>query len=462
MKQEDLMQGDFFDPPKHSVNKLKEELQSFLQERLEKRLVAAKSEEKRQQFVERFRYESWFYYAASKIKKLRAATHVTKYSHPSASKSADLYSIPDAEGKVHLVGTHLFNASQLQHDLSAPGGAADLDSDIKEFFRLKHDGKTIFERVLEKDRVLQEALSDSPSKAQDLLKGLACITEPLNGKQAHTLNKQVYWLIDDDPMQDKSFYLISPLFASSLAHVLFSRISESRFGSLAKEARSASREGKLFNGEYHDYPNLAVQKMGGSNQQNVSQLNSERGGQNYLLASLPPNWHSRSVYAPMTESFRSFQRRPEVRRILNDLKRFLESDPAKNMHTRDLRDDLTAMLADELMLFTLDIHSLAPGWTMDERCRLAPDEQFWLDPGRAELDTEFAIARRQSDWAESISARAANWLNGRLNGKSELNFGDSEHQQWKSEFDGVLESFRRQLDDMQDALRDDDDEGDAA
>lgn len=457
------MQGDFFDPPGYSQHTLKDELRSFLEERLKKRLATAKNENKKQQLIDRFRYENWFFYAVKKLEKLRAATHVTKYSHSSASKAADLYSIPSIDGKHHLVGTHLFQGSQLQHDLSSPSGAGDLDADIKEFLRLNYDGKTIFERVMEEDKLLQNALSDDPSKARTLLKGLACITEPLNGKRAHPLNKQIYWLINPDPSKDQDFYLLSPLSASSLAHAVFSRINESRYGASAKEARKARQEVKSFEGIYHDYPNLVIQKVGGSNQQNVSQLNSDRNGQNYLLASLPPRWQSREVYAPMDEPFRAFKRRPDVWRTLDNLKRLLESDPAANMHTRNLRDDLTTMLVDELMLFTVEIHSVPAGWTTDERCRLAPEEQYWLDPGRADEDAEFAEARRQSDWHEEISARAARWLNRELDHQSPLNFGDVEHAHWKSRFDGVLQSFRRQLDDLQDALRDDDeDEGEAA
>lgn len=457
--------GDFFisQGVNNADSPLREKLKCFLEMRLEKRLEAQKDENKRAVIIEKFRYENWFEYAAEKAHKLQATTHVAKFSHPSIKKASDIYSVPDSKGKENLVGTHLLGIDKFQHDLSA-GNAADLDSDIKEFLRITHNGKTLFNLFLEKDETLEKAISDNVVKAEKIMRRFLSLTASRNPSRSHTLAKQIYWLVGSEPAKNDHFYLLSPLYATSLTQEVFSEISGSRFGDHAKDARKARRDGKEIVGGYSDYLYLAVQKMGGSNQQNVSQLNSERGGQNYLLASLPPNWESREIYAPMRDAFRAFKRRPAVWKIVDELKRFLEMDPAKNMHTRDLRDDLTAMLVDELMLFTFDVHSLAPGWTTDDKCQLAPEEQYWLDPRRADEDSEFAEARSQSDWHAAVSSRAAIWLNRELNYKSPLNVGDSEHHHWKRQFEGIVTEFRRQLDDLQDALRDegDDPKGEAA
>ncbi|WP_447554979.1 type I-F CRISPR-associated protein Csy1 [Vreelandella sp. EE22] len=433
---------------------LRGKLEIFLAARLEKRLEAQKDEGKRAALIERFMFDNWFGYAANKIEKLQAATHVAKFSHPSIKKASDIYfNISEIE-REGLIGTHSIAWESFQHDLSA-GNAADLDGDIKEFLRINHGGRTIFDMILAQDEELKAAVSSDPGQAEHIMQALLSLKDTRNEKRSHALSKQVFWLVHEDPSLDKNYYLLSPMLATSLAHAVFKTISESRFGASSKEGRNARRAGKAFDGEYHDYPGLAVQKMGGSNQQNVSQLNSERGGQNYLLASLPPHWQSREITPPMREAFRTFKRRPEVWKTLHELKRFLETDPAKNMHTRDVRDDFTALLVDELMLFTFDMHSLAPGWTADEKCQLISDEQFWLDPGRATLDADFAHARRQSNWHEVVSDRAAGWLNHELSYKSKLRMGDPEHAYWQKQMSKVIENFRRQLDDLQDALRDD-------
>ena len=85
-----------------------------------------------------------------------------------------------------------------------------------------------------------------------------------------------------------------------------------------KAARQARRERKVHDGVFHDYPGLAVQNMGGTKPQNISQLNSERRGVNYLLSSLPPQWKASAARLPVhaTSVFdRLFIARPEVRKI---------------------------------------------------------------------------------------------------------------------------------------------------
>lgn len=342
------------------------------------------------------------------------------------------------------------------------GNAAALD--VYKFLKLQWEGRSLLERALEGDDALIEALSHDRAEAETWVQAFANIVEPKGTPSSHARGKQVYWLTGDNPKDDTHYHLLAPLYATALAHHVYAHVSLNTwfYGDHNKAARKALKDKTPFEGGYTSYPNLAIQKFGGTKPQNISQLNSERSGQNYLLASLPPHWQSRDVYPPMRDAFQIFGRRQEVRRTLGDLKRFLESDPAANMHTRDLRDDLTALLVDELMLFTFDIHSVPSGWTTDERCQLAVDEQYWLDPGRAEHDVAFAEARRRTDWHNDISARAARWLNRTLEHKSPFNPGDTEHEHWKGRFEAVLKSFRRQLDDLQDTLRDEDDEGAAA
>lgn len=408
---------------------------------------------------QQFDPQTWLADAARRVGQLQVVTHSLKAIHPDA-KGTNLYVEPGQLSQSGLVGSHCL-PTNFQGDVV--GNAAALD--VYKFLKLEWQGRTLLERALDYDEALIDALSQDHEEAESWVRAFASITEPKGTPSSHVMGKQLYWLVGDDPTDDRSYHLMAPLYATALTHRFYAQLSPNTwfFGDHNKAARKALKDKAPFEGGYTSYPNLAVQKLGGTKPQNISQLNSERGGQNYLLASLPPNWESREVYAPMRAPFRAFKRRPNVWRIVDELKRFLETDPAKNMHTRDLRDDLTSMLVDELMLFTFDIHSLAPGWTADEKCQLAPEEQYWLDPGRADEDSEFTEARRQSNWHEAVSSRAASWLNRELSDKSPLSLGDAEHHHWKRQFEGIVKEFRQQLDDLQEALRDeDDDQGDAA
>ncbi|MCK0745106.1 type I-F CRISPR-associated protein Csy1 [Chromohalobacter nigrandesensis] len=435
---------------------IRELIEAFLKERFDtKAEKLATDDPKYQTLVEQFQRENWLQDAARRVSQLQVVTHSLKPIHPDA-KGSNLYAPPESLDKHQGVGSHVLPSD---FDGDVVGNAAALD--VYKFLKLEYDGKSLLERVLEEDTELARALSDNAEQSQAWMKAFAAITEPRGEHASHTRAKQVYWLTGEDAADDDDFHLLAPLYATSLAHQVFQTINRDRFSDEAKEARKAKREGKLGEQEVHDYPNIASQKMGGTKPQNISQLNSERGGNNYLLASLPPRWNVRDIRPPLkVESVLDdpgiFGWRKEVRVLVGDLKRFLETNPNTDMHTRDLRDDYTAMILDELALFTMQMHGLPPGWSADENCRLVIEEAFWLDPGRAQDDSEFRDARNSTDWPDEIRRRFANWLNKALGGK--LPLGDVEFRHWHKELardasqQRLFDSDRRWMEALMDDL----------
>lgn len=420
---------------------------------------------------QQFGSQTWLADAARRVSQLQVVTHSLKAIHPDA-KGTNLYVEPGQLERDALVGSHCLS-SDFEGDVV--GNAAALD--VYKLLKLQWKGRSLLERALEGDGALVEALSDNRTEAEIWVQAFANIVESKGAPSSHARGKQLYWLVGDEPGNDANYRLLAPLYATALAHPFHARLSEARFGEHAKAGRKARRDNTVFEGGYADYLNLAVQKFGGTKPQNISQLNSERGGQNYLLASLPPHWQSREVTPPLrTESiFPRFGRRAPVRQLVNDLVSWMrqnikederrqqqEKNPRKTMQDRDLHDDLTASLTDELLLFTFELHRLPAGWSADPDCRLVSAEQYWLDPGRAELDTEFDSARRQSQWHEEIAERVARWLRHAVDRRVKAGLGDPDHDFWTGKIEKVMKSFRRQLDDLQDALHDDDGEGEAA
>ncbi|WP_245846308.1 type I-F CRISPR-associated protein Csy1 [Chromohalobacter canadensis] len=440
---------------------IREVIERFMKERFDaKAEKLATDDPKYQALVEQFQRDTWLNDAARRITRLQVVTHSLKPIHPYA-KGSNLYVPPESLAKHQTVGSHALPAG---FDGDVVGDAAALD--VYKFLKLEYDSKSLLERVLEEDDELARALSDNAEQSQAWMKAFAGITEPRGEHASHTLAKQVYWLTGEDAVDNDDFHLLAPLYATSLAHQVFQTINHDRFSEAAKEARKAKREGKLGEQEVHDYPDIAAQKMGGTKPHNISQLNSERGGNNYLLASLPPRWNVRDIRPPLkVESVLSdpgiFGWRKEVRSLVNDLKRFLETNPNTDMHIRDLRDDYTAMILDELALFTMQMHELSPGWSADENCRLSMEEAFWLDPGRAQDDSDFREARNNTDWPGEIRRRFANWLNKALGGK--LPLGDVEFRHWHQELvrdashQRLLDSDRRWMKALMDDLESIDD-----
>ena len=99
---------------------------------------------------------------------------------------------------------------------------------------------------------------------------------------------------------------------------------------------------------------------------------------------------------------------------------------------------------DELLQFAAEIHELDGGWSRDERCRLNPAEQCWLDPKRAVTDEELAARWRHGDWQDEICLRFGNWLNARIS-TDRTPMGQAESQAWQAVLKAELSMIRLEI-----------------
>ena len=267
--------------------------------------------------------------------------------------------------------------------------------------------------MLVDDADLIAALSDNPEQAAAWVEEFTRVTKPRGNISSHTLAKQLYWLTGSDPSDDSNYHLLAPLFATSLAHRVYQTVNADRFDEASKNARKARREGQFTDHILHDYPNMAVQKLGGTKPQNISYLNSNRKGDNYLLASLPPRWKSVNLKPLLhTDSmFRRFGQRPDVKLLVRDLRAFLKSDPTANVTTRDGRDALVTALVGELLVFGAEVRMLPPGWSQSPDCDLSSAERQWLDPEGAAAAAEQSGEALPASSVEQISHAFGRWLN---------------------------------------------------
>ena len=384
------------------------------------------AEARRDKLVAEFEFPVWILAAAERVKRLQAVTHSLKPVHPSA-KGSSVYCVAAEMVDTGLVGTYCLGT---RVDLDVVGNAAVLD--VYSFLRLPFEGSTLLHFMLSGDADVSMALSDDVAIAAGLVERFTGIVEPRGATSSHGLAKQLYWNTATAGGDEQAYHLLAPLFATSLAHRVFMTVDSARFGELSKEARLARREGRFSDQVVHDYADLAVQKLGGTKPQNISQLNSERRGGNYLFASLPPRWKSAGV-TPLLKStsmFTRFERRSNVGRQVRELLAFLQSDPSSNLATRERRDMLVMALVEELVLFTLEMRTLDAGWSQSVECQLGAAERRWLDPRGYVSADEGALAALPSDLAEPIGQAFARWLNRRL--RDPLPMGDAEYHHWCS------------------------------
>ncbi|WNO08318.1 type I-F CRISPR-associated protein Csy1 [Teredinibacter sp. KSP-S5-2] len=375
---------------------------------------------------EKFEPRNWLTDAAIRAKQLQFVTHAVKYLHGDA-KGSNIYDQQSAAPIDGIVSTQSINNPVL--DIC--GNAAALDVG-KLLAQIEHEGKTLIDYVLAGDIEPLLLIAQNEQQAREWLTGFAQVFE--NKELAsHKLAKQVYWPLAYGDNEEGEYHLLSPLFASSLAHEVFATRRTQRERQYSKEA---DIKADVAENGYQFIPNFAVQTFGGTKPQNISQLNSQRGGKNYLLDNRPPIWQQQdkpplniqSVFDSLLPS-KVYRKAKAAHR----LKRYLEKvfNKESTFDIREARARGMDEIVDIFLLFAASIHNHPAGWSMSEDCHLPLNEQLWLDPGRVQIDDTFREAMDKKDWQEDIASKFASWLNRTLQ-SSTLHLGDVEHREWKS------------------------------
>lgn len=392
-------------------------IDSFLNDRLHAKLAKlALDDPARQALTVEYQRGSWLESAAKRVKQIQAATHTIKATHPDA-RGTNFYVSP-SELRVHdELGSHALGND---FAMDVVGNAAALD--VYKLLKLEVSGRSLLQALDASDPDALQALSDNTEQARALCNAfIGLISRSDVAASSHGRAKQVYWLVGDDATDDSQYHLLAPLFATSLAQAVHDEVQDARFGERNKMARQARREGAHHAGVYREYRGLAVRKMGGTKPQNISQLNSDRGGINYLFASLPPpDWRGGQKYLPVNAAsifIRAFNARPAVRSTLYNLKMSLKSHASANRKTRERIRELVDEFSNELTLYAEELLHLPAGWTRESTFEnLEDEEKLWLDPLRAELPGEEAFSSRWQfmDWPDQIGGRFGRWLNDQL------------------------------------------------
>ncbi|WP_296942114.1 type I-F CRISPR-associated protein Csy1 [uncultured Massilia sp.] len=408
------------------VTELRSLIHTFLAKRLEDKLdKLAIDDPKRIELAQQFVPATWLDDAARRVEQIQAVTHSIKPIHPDA-KGSSLYSAPSSQSILDVVGSHCLGDD---FEIDVVGNAAALN--VYKFLKLEHDGSTLLDLSLRGDAHFKMALHDDPEQAQEWLEAFAGLAKPRDRMHSHTLAKQLFWPVGDDPHDDHGFDLLVPLHASSLAHRIHLQIQDDRFGEAATAAREARKKNEFSDRYVREYPNLAIRKVGGTKPHNISQLNSDRRGENLLLASLPPVWRT-SELKPLWNVDSLFVRygfRTDVKRIITTLQLFLKKNPKPNEKTRLRVAALLSELIDIFQQLSAEFRSLSPGWSQLPACKLPPSEQHWLDPAGVQQARAADGRPVPTDTAEQISAAFGRWLNARL--QTALDVGDAEFQEWR-------------------------------
>ncbi len=415
-------------------------IHTFIRERLDLKLDKLKSddpkyEQERAELLAKHLPPAWLADAARRATQLKAVTHSLKGVHPDA-RGTSIFSPPASLPTRDVIGTHSLGE---QFDSDVVGNAAALD--VYKLLQRSINGQSLLSLAVAQSPDLANALSDSHAEAQSWMQGFASLAEPPPGIASHALAKQVMWPVGADVCDDLAFHQLSPLYPTSLVHHIHLHIQEEKFGDEAKLARIARKANLHHDRPVRDFPKLAVKKLGGTKPQNVSQLNSERGGRSVLFASLPPDWRDQGLQPPNGANafMSSFQRKREVRLTLLRLRAALKGELRANLEHRQRIRGLVAELVDSFVTLTAEYRDLPSGWSTSPTCELPSAQKWWLDVDGQKQLAESRSEKFPGGVAQQILLAFSLWLNDQLE-RYGLPVGDDESREWRRALRSEIET----------------------
>ena len=366
--------------------------------------------------------------AVSAVGQIQLASHLLKPTFPNAKvrTTTNLKVKPGTLPQSQAVGSHILS-DDLPWDSTGNGPYIKKTYELALLLSVYFEGRSLRDWLMDEDADVLLAMGCVGDNAAAVRSILIAIDEDRCPHPAsHSNAKQLYWLVGNDAHDDSAFHLLAPLYPTSLVHRVYQQLQDDRFGEEAKAARLARKAQTYHAHPVREYPQLAIQKLGGTKPHNISQLNSERHGDNCLLASVPPVWKSDAVRPLLRVSslFNVYGRRRAVAQQARALRLFFQGNPPQNEPTRRQVREWVQGLIDELVQFQAELLTLEAGWSQADDCLLSASQRNWLDP-----DGQASAAIDPDDATDAIAADFARWVNAQL--KDPLPVGDPEFLLWR-------------------------------
>jgi len=370
----------------------------------------------------------WLNESCVKPGTIKKATHVLRFTHSSSVAEGFLSS--GMTDDLYLTTATL---KQPAIDMAHNNGAL---VSISRFFALEKEGEMIFDLLSKGKNDFLKPFSQNEQQIEKWLQGFRTL---INEGEIQTADKakQLYFPINNVINLDAegnpdsiNYHLLTPLFSSSIAESIYSLQSDLNFGERYKLIKEA-RKDQLYDPNISmNFSELAVQKFGGAQPQNVSMLNKGRSwkankkdkttyGVTYLFKAAPPSaWQSqlkppinqktvfgRGFYLPGSTASISY--------LHEFLLRFERVDLSiKNPERIKWIKNWVGEIVTEFLAYVVGIQKLPAGWSKTKDIKLKPEHQYMLDPFRE--DAAFQVASKTNDWQTVICNDFGWWLNSRL------------------------------------------------
>lgn len=313
--------------------------------------------------------------AAELAKGCVLCTHIGKFTHPDVSGiNAFVAYNPRADGYVCTQNTECkLDAAVSSASYATISGLLSLELE---------DGRSFYEHLENND---QDVIADIESVGGNFTDFRKAFLEAKRSTAFHksdTHLKQVFFPVNDE------YHLLSIMSPSSLAIKVRNKLRPMEKNDVEAHI------GKLDADEYRLIPNTGVIKIGGTNVQNISPLNSRCMGEMRMFPCFPPQLKRRNVRYPTRDFFSDTLFFRHFRSLFLDVHKCY-TDHRNNIVARQAVKDAELSVFEEVLLLANELQSLPKGWT---RNRDLPDSQkAWLDSG-------------DEDWRPEIAERGARWF----------------------------------------------------
>lgn len=331
---------------------------------------------------------TWFGNIVSTITFFKRAFYIGKYVHPDSTISIYRSPCSASEGYVVTEGNHcdfdifmgngnrIGTANFLWFSI---GPNETVLADI-----LYNGGKT--KAVLEKMGLDYQALEKSVMDME------RCSHEWPNSTE--TQLRQVYFPIGED-----KYHLLTILPASSLMWKCTGIIRSFRTGAFA----ARDTKDPAYGSDWEEIRDLTTVGFGGTKPQNISALNSRRGGKAFLIPSLPPLLASQTVRLPKKNFFYDTLRSQSIAPDLFALHKLMKAD-RNNVEIREKIKEFLMHMVDIALAGGEKVRETPEGWTEKETCaNLSAPQKIWLDD-------KYIERRHDPDWIASVSDDFARWV----------------------------------------------------
>lgn len=362
----------------------------FLENRKQTKLKGLKDDEhdKRLALEQQFQPRNWIANAASRAYQLNLVSHPGKFSHPDARITPILF---DGERKPD----GYLRSGNARADRDVLGNAAALD--VYAFLSLELEGRNLLAHFEDSTDELKQLLTVDDATFQQWREGFLLIKSVTNEVKTHTNVKQVYFPIEG------SYHLLSVLYPSGLMTEHRERIRQMKFSDATKVAREARRKNELHVQGFTDMPGLLTQSFGGTRPQNISKLNSNNGGEAWLMPCLPPAFKADHQYLPRTDFFQWLRWDDDLKTILKALHKLLLAD-YNNVDIRSNRKRRVVQLFEWVLIRAFRLQEQAAGWSKGEGFQLSSVQRLWLDAAY------FDERATHEEWGQDIARQISGWV----------------------------------------------------